>query len=361
LLAGTVNRLQHAWAETPTPLALQRSEQLLAPGLSLTTIQTTTAAGEALRVFGVRAHLKDGWRLKLEPAEYSALKRTTTSKMAARAGATVAVNGGYFAFGGAALGAVKVDGEWIRLPWKNRTALGFGPDGATLIDNLQGGAVAEIGGIRMPVAALNGFPVTDAVSILTPRFASTYNLRANETALEIENDKVAAYITTGKAQIRAQGWTLIAHGTAGPLLATLQPGQAARWGVETVPATWNRFPTILGAGPRLLRGGRVETTEVAEEFRPDIIRQGPRTALGIDKDGNFLLVVVDGRQAHSRGLTLPELAQWMLDFGAVEAINFDGGGSTTLVVNNQIINSPSDGTERAVANAILLKREAATQ
>lgn len=365
LLAAGTHRVHQAIAQTPaplpTPLPPSRSEQLLAPGLALTTIQTTTTTGEALRIQAVKANLKEGWRLKLEPAEYSALKRTTTSTIAARKSASVAINGGYFAWQGAALGAVKVDGEWLRLPWKNRTAIGFGPNGATVIDNLQGGAVAEVGGIRMPVAALNGFPVADAVSILTPRFASSYMLRANEAALEIENGKVAARVTTGKAGIRADGWTLVAHGTATPLLQALAVGQPARFGVETSPNTWSQYPTILGAGPRLLRAGKVETTEVAEEFRPDVIRRGPRTAIGIDKAGNMLLVVVDGRQTHSRGLTLPELAQWMLDFGAVEAINLDGGGSTTLVINNQVMNSPSDGTERAVANAVLLTRETVPQ
>lgn len=361
LLAAGANRLQQACAAAEPPLPPARTEQALGPGLTLTTVTTTNAGGEALRVQAVRANLQDGWRLRLEPAEYSALKRGTTSAMATRTAATVAVNGGYFAWQGAALGAVKVEGEWIRLPWKSRTALGIGPQGATLIDNLQGSAFVQLGEAKIPVASLNGFPVAEAATVLTPRFGASYQLRANEIALEVEAEKVVARVATGKAAIRRGGFTVVFNGAIALQGAAAEIGQAALFRVETTPTSWYRYPTILGAGPRLLRAGRIETTEVAEEFRPDVIRQGPRTAIGIDKDGNFLLVAVDGRQAHSRGLTLPEMAQWMLDLGALEAINLDGGGSTTLVVNSLVINSPSDGTERPVANAVLLMREAPPQ
>jgi hypothetical protein len=87
----------------------------------------------------------------------------------------------------------------------------------------------------------------------------------------------------------------------------------------------------------------------------------PRTAIGYSKNGKFLyIVVVDGRQPlYSEGITLPELADLLVDLGAHDAMNLDGGGSSTLVVRGadgepRILNSPIDmyipGRERPVAN-----------
>ena len=90
---------------------------------------------------------------------------------------------------------------------------------------------------------------------------------------------------------------------------------------------------------------------VAEEkIAADIAKgRAPRTALGIKKDGTLLLVVVDGRNNNSAGLTLVELATYMLRLGAREAVNFDGGGSSVMAINGLVVNKPSDGKERPVS------------
>jgi hypothetical protein len=80
----------------------------------------------------------------------------------------------------------------------------------------------------------------------------------------------------------------------------------------------------------------------------------PRTAIGVTADQKLLMFVVDGRQAgHSGGMTTPEVAALMIQYGAIHAINLDGGGSTTLAMADptpRVVNRPSDGTERAVGN-----------
>ena len=83
----------------------------------------------------------------------------------------------------------------------------------------------------------------------------------------------------------------------------------------------------------------------------------PRTAIGVDSDtGEVLLLVVDGRSSRSRGYTMVELANLMIDLGADEAVNLDGGGSSTMVGKRgtrvKVLNQPSDGFLRSVANAI---------
>lgn len=86
------------------------------------------------------------------------------------------------------------------------------------------------------------------------------------------------------------------------------------------------------------------------------LRRHPRTAAGVSADGRTLiLATIDGRQPeHSVGLTLPELAQLMIAHGAFDAVNLDGGGSTSLIFeaagSERVTNKPSEGKFRAVAN-----------
>ena len=84
----------------------------------------------------------------------------------------------------------------------------------------------------------------------------------------------------------------------------------------------------------------------------------PRTAIGIGRDMHrILLLVIDGRQQFSRGYTMVELAEMMMELGADEALNLDGGGSSTMIARRpngavKVINSPSDGVERSVPNGV---------
>lgn len=82
----------------------------------------------------------------------------------------------------------------------------------------------------------------------------------------------------------------------------------------------------------------------------------PRTAVGLSQDKRrLLLVVVDGRRAGVPGLTLPQLADLMVELGACTALNLDGGGSSALWVRDSIVNRPSDGAERRVANHLAVR------
>lgn len=115
----------------------------------------------------------------------------------------------------------------------------------------------------------------------------------------------------------------------------------------------------VGGFPDLVDGGRrVGDLEVGE--RPTFAAaRHPRTAVGYDsRAGRLWLVVIDGRQPpHSAGMTLPELADLVEALGADEALNLDGGGSTTMIVTGRTVNRPSDPTgERPVVNALALVR-----
>jgi exopolysaccharide biosynthesis protein len=77
--------------------------------------------------------------------------------------------------------------------------------------------------------------------------------------------------------------------------------------------------------------------------------------VGVTADGKILMVVVDGRQAKwSVGVSLPQFAEIFRQFGAIAALNFDGGGSTTMVVKGEVLNRPSLGHQRLVSTALMV-------
>jgi hypothetical protein len=162
----------------------------------------------------------------------------------------------------------------------------------------------------------------------------------------------------GDSPIPAGGLVLSGHGAAAAFLQTLGVGDGVRVRVELLGEdgrSWNDVWQAVGGGPRLLKGGQVVVGPGAEGFRPDVLNgTAPRSAVAVTAKGELLLVAVDGRQAASAGMTLTQLAEFLRSLGAVDAINLDGGGSTTLALRQVVVNSPSDGTQRLVANALLL-------
>lgn len=115
----------------------------------------------------------------------------------------------------------------------------------------------------------------------------------------------------------------------------------------------------LSFGPALVESGRVTVGENEEVARA--MSSNPRTAIGIKADGTYLFVVADGRTEESEGLSLYDLAEFMKELGAVTAYNLDGGGSSTMVFNGNVINNPTggraghgEGTERSVSDIVYI-------
>jgi exopolysaccharide biosynthesis protein len=141
---------------------------------------------------------------------------------------------------------------------------------------------------------------------------------------------------------------------------SLKPGAAAV--VETRIEAAPPFPFapefLLGGGPRLLAGGRLVASEAAAYPAGFAETRHPRTAVGVRADGALVLAVIDGRQPNiGVGMSIPETAALMAELGCVEAINMDGGGSSTMVVKEKVVNNPSDiSGERPVSDALLIFR-----
>jgi exopolysaccharide biosynthesis protein len=111
----------------------------------------------------------------------------------------------------------------------------------------------------------------------------------------------------------------------------------------------------VGAGPRLLRNGVVEITADTERFKPDIrLGRKARTGLGVTRDGRVLLLAVEDPGPYGGGATLEELAELLKARGAVEAMNLDGGGSTTLAIGPVTVTAPPGAWTRPVASGVLV-------
>jgi hypothetical protein len=123
------------------------------------------------------------------------------------------------------------------------------------------------------------------------------------------------------------------------------------------PQPWARATDIIGGAGLLARGGTYIADWTGEEFSPGFAElRHPRTMIGVDEGGAIWLVTVDGRQPKlSSGMSLAELQSLARRLGLVDALNLDGGGSTTMWVTGKVVNSPSDAAgPRKVSDALLV-------
>ena len=121
---------------------------------------------------------------------------------------------------------------------------------------------------------------------------------------------------------------------------------------------WLEMDYILGGTPVLIRGGTLLTDFTSEKVSQSFVEtRHPRTAVGVRADGWWVVLVVDGRRPNlSVGMTVKELGEYLLSLGCLDALNLDGGGSSTMVVRGKVVNSPSDiNGERAVSDAVLFR------
>jgi DNA/RNA endonuclease YhcR with UshA esterase domain len=218
---------------------------------------------------------------------------------------------------------------------------------------------------KMPVSAINKERGASGIFLYTSKYDhSTYtNDNGTEVILENPSDilkpegEVTATVKdvlkdTGNTKLEEGQMVLSGAGSDKEALEQLEPGDTITIRT-TAPAPWNEVDEAIGGYHLLVKNG-----DAVESSDPYI---HPRTAVGIKADGSVFFTVVDGRQPGiSEGVTLTELGQMMKDMGAVEAINLDGGGSSTYVVRQPgdssltVVNTPSDGGERNVANSLLV-------
>ena len=252
------------------------------------------STSDTLRAWAVR--LPAGTPLDVAPAADPTDGREVTTAIAERTGACVALNGGYF--------------------------------------NMETGVPVGL--------VIRGGRVEAPPTLGATRDEVRYPVRRGALALGPGGAEIAWVGGGDAAACRSDGPVPNRPGAPGRA-PTCRP-----WDVETA----------IAAAPVLVRDGRAAVATEAEVFWGSHANRHPRSAVGLAADGAVWLVVVDGRQPLSRGVTLEELAEILLGLGAADALNLDGGGSSTLVVRPPggpavRLNLPTGyDVQREVANAV---------
>lgn len=334
----------------------------IAPGLSLTQFNRLDSGGW-IRGDVLSADLSEP---RLAPEYLHAgpvAQRAPLTDEAAQRHAVGGVNGDFFDIdaSGAPLG-VGIDRASLRnAPGGGHNLTAAVTDGpqrvGRLMDIFLEATITHADGSVMSATDLNAPKVSPGgIAVYTPLWGSASRATAVEgahrvTEVEIRNGIVSAVARTPTQGPIPDGAVRLLGSDAGAdALASLRPGERVSVGYQ--PRAAGQVPAAAVGGDKvLLRDGQVQPV--------DDTAVHPRTAAGFSADGKRMwLTTIDGRQLRSRGMTERELAEQMKALGADDAINLDGGGSSTLVARKEggnaasIQNSPSDGLQRPVPNGI---------
>ena len=185
--------------------------------------------------------------------------------------------------------------------------------------------------------------------------------RRGDTLLFVRRGNIT---TTSGSSIPTNGAILAGYGDRAKEVSAMAAGDTVKILLSTLPRSPYGAPLslVIGGWPRILRDGQdvaVDAATVEGTISRNAEARHPRTAIGFSRDSTTLfLLVVDGRSQRSVGVTLVELAAIMRELGAWQAMNFDGGGSTTMAIDGAVVNAPSDPTgEREIGSALALVRK----
>lgn len=346
-------------------------EKAIAPGL---TYRMEVDAQTPRQIHALRFSLKSG-AVKALPElgkgkvydDDPTKGRESVSELARRTGAIAAINGDFFPYTGDPLGLMVRDGELVSVPYPGRAALGWGEGKAFAgIAQYQGTLTPE----GLPAVPLRGVNMECGMNefvLNLPVAGNAVCRQANRIYVVLKMPSLpvtpvsrlegeVAFLLEGTESVPIQDGNAIlaASGTQAELAKTLKPGQKVVFDIKVAGFDWSKVLQVVGGGPFLVRSGQISIDADAEGFPASFSqKRHPRTAVGVTAEGDLWWVAIDGKQAISDGATLGETAAIMRRLGCVEAINLDGGGSTTLNVMGLTVNRPSDGVERTVANGVV--------
>lgn len=324
-------------------------------------------------------------RLDVHHALDKAIGVETTSAIATRHGAVAAVNAGFFRldkteFAGDAAGILAIDGTVWSESHNDRIAIRI-RNGArrtevwfdhlrTQIQISTGSGVIQ----NVSVSGINRQRKASEIIVYTPEFGESTLTDLLGAEVVFRNCttgrgcRIQVIERGGNSVIPRDGFVM----SVGPngledaalLLKRLkEPDASNRW--AKLLSEINGRPQfrltpaddITNGVPQLIKNAKIDITwEQEKAGRSFVEMRHPRTAVAKLRDGKFLMITVDGRQPGvSVGMTLQELADYLLSLGAIDAMNLDGGGSTTMFLDGKVVNTPSDKEgERKVSDAILV-------
>ncbi len=314
-------------------------------------------------------------RLDVVHAMDAAIGLEKTSSIATRHGAFAAINGGYFRlddsiWAGDPAGALMIDGRVYSEPEKNRPSLLIYNGMKTSVDFERFSLVYKITigqDTQILLDGINREPKPGESILFTPEFHRTSLTSDAVGELALVGNKVdRVYRNKGNNPLPVSGFLLSLRGESGAkLLEDDLTGLSANYSTEWVglPESYfhdwirsSRSWDIVSGVPQLIKNSKIDITWEQEKTNKTFVEtKHPRTAVAKLKDGKFLMVTVDGRSESSGGMSLTDLAAYLLELGATDAMNLDGGGSSTMFLDGKVVNHPSDKEgERKVSDAILV-------
>lgn len=316
--------------------------------------------------------------MKIAPVHASpyVLSREKTSSIAKRKGAFAAVNGGFFRmegkYDGSSSGILKIAGQFLSSPRNKRAAIGWMDGGkVAVIDRVDMKAALQWENLSFPIDCINQPAAVDKTILYTSNFFSSTLSPPQTKEVLIDKEGCVQAIKYEGDSILPIGGCVYAIGESVSLnLPQKKLRTLANFSIHLLPeldtkneALWNKVSNIVGGTPLLISQGEKITDYTSEKTRPSFLTERhPRTAIGIKPNGHWVFVVVDGRQPDlSIGMTMKELADFLFSLGCCEALNLDGGGSSTLFLDGCVVNGVScdegeegSGDERPVSDAILM-------
>jgi hypothetical protein len=258
--------------------------------------------------------------------------------------AAAAINGGYFnRITRQPLGAIKVNGKWLSSPILGRAALGWQEKGGWQIGRLSYSEKISSSRGQVVNNLLNSGLSQGSIGRYSIDWGNAYQpLTNNELILTVQGGKVQQVTSGGAASaavtvpIPRDGYLLIGRGGA---LADWAVGTTVQIATNSSPAGFDRLPNVLGAGPWLVQQRQVVLDTTAEKFGSGFGPQSvaARSAIAINAQGKLWVVSALDRVG-GKGPTLGELAKMLQEMGAVDALNLDGGSSTSLFLGGQLVN-----------------------
>lgn len=294
---------------------------------------------------------KSGYELRPILGKVSTIDKGRLSSATVEAGAFAAINSSYFDSSKWIIGNLKIDGDWVSCDFTPRTGLIIDQTGKAKIipDLYYDGQVVAKNGKAVDITGINRERQANDLILYNRFYGSSTGTNTFGREVRVEKGKVTEISLKGNMTLRPGSIVLSGHGCSAEFLKTLKVGNKVEVRQTLEQEEADNAKHVIGAGPLLVRNGKAYVTAGEEQFPADIaVGRAPRTAIGIKPDGSILLVVAEGRSVTSAGLTLNELAEYMVKLGASEAMNFDGGGSSEMVLNKKVVNKPSDGSERPV-------------
>ena len=277
--------------------------------------------------------------------------RGRVSQFAAQKKLVAAMNASYFDTDGWVIGSIKNKGQMMAMDEQPRSGYVLKNGRPDIVQDIgYYGTVNLPNGKQLVLKGMNRGRISEDLVLYNSFYAPSTKTNQWGREVKIVNNRVTAVSTAGNMAITPGSVVISGHGASAVALAQLKVGDKVNISETLGRSAADAADTVVSGGPLLVEHGRLQVRVEEERIAADIAKgRAPRTALGIKKDGTLLMLVVDGRSNNSAGLTLTELATYLLRLGAREAVNFDGGGSSVLAINGQVVNRPSDGKERPVS------------